>query len=220
MDSMGIYGVAVESMVPAMASLRLTTDSSWTVQMDFFRSLVLGSLRALGVLGSEKSGLIILAREHRKSRSLPSAPAKETPRSGRRVRRHRLVRFFGSAGDEHQEQEPVGDERPVNVHCSSLIPHPSSLGDASGCAAPSEAAQVVVPHKQMAIAVVRHPPEFAHLSEVCDNVDLAPTSLAQGRNASRGTSRNAPKGEKCANLCGVRTRSEALRYRSLSFSSR
>src|SRR6516165_8649304 len=118
MDSMGIYGVAVESMVPAMASLRLTTDSSWTVQMDFFRSLVLGSLRALGVLGGEKSGLIILAREHRKSRSLPSAPAKETPRSGRRVRRHRLVRFFGSAGDEHQEQEPVGDERPVNVHCS------------------------------------------------------------------------------------------------------
>jgi hypothetical protein len=82
---------------------------------------------------------------------------------------------------------------------------------ASGCATPSEAAQVVGPHKQIAIAVVRHPPEFAHLSEVCDNVDLAPTSLAQGRNASRGTSRNAPKGEKCANLCGVRSRSEALR---------
>jgi hypothetical protein len=90
----------------------------------------------------------------------------------------------------------------------------------SPCAAPSEQAQVLGLHKEMAIAVVRHPPEFAHLSEVCDPVDLAPTSLAQGPNAPRGTSRNAPKGEKCANLCGVRTRSEALPDRSLSFSSR
>jgi hypothetical protein len=42
-----------------------------------------------------------------------------------------LVEFVGSARDEHQEQEPVGDERPVNAHCSSLIPHPSSLVDAA-----------------------------------------------------------------------------------------
>ena len=49
-ESMEIYGVAVESMVPAMASMRLTTDSSWTVQMDFFRSLVQGSLADQTVL--------------------------------------------------------------------------------------------------------------------------------------------------------------------------
>jgi hypothetical protein len=177
----------------------LPIDSSWTGQMDFFRSLVLGLLRVLGILGGETSGLIVLAREQRKSRSQPRAPVEETPRSSRRVRLHRLIGFVGSASDE----------RPVNVHCSSLTPHPSSLCHprlnhvcglvwAAGCAAPSEAAQAVAPHKQMAIAVLRQPPEFAHLSEVCDNVDLAPTSLAQGPNAPQSTSRNAPNREKCA----------------------
>ena len=52
---------------------------------------------------------------------------------------------------------------------------------ASVRATPSEAAQVVAAHTEMAIAAVGHPAELANLSGECDNVDLAPTSLAPTR---------------------------------------
>jgi hypothetical protein len=187
-----------------------STHSSWSVQMNVFGSLVLG-FPALGDLCGERSELIVLAREQRKRRSPPSAPVEATPRSGRRVRRDRLRGSFGSfrrdvvAGLAHATRGSITSAAPLG---------------------PLVVRRQVMPHKlfgrtrKWQSPLRDTPPEFAHFSEVCDYVDLAPTSLAQGRNEPRGTSRNAPKGKKCANLCGVRTCSEALGYRSLSFSSR
>jgi hypothetical protein len=43
----------------------------------------------------------------------------------------------------------------------------------------------------MAIVVAEHPVELAHLSDKRHNVDLAPTSLAQGPNPPRSRSRMA-----------------------------
>jgi hypothetical protein len=58
----------------------------------------------------------------------------------------------------------------------------------SPCAAPSKPAQIVGPHKEMAITVVGHPAELAHFSDERHNVDLAPTGLAQAPNAPRSRS--------------------------------